>query len=487
MSKPGPIELHLADEQATSRLARLLAPLLHVGDTILLEGPIGSGKTHFCRNVIQELLGGTEDVPSPTFTLVQTYAAEVDIWHADLYRLTHPDEAQELGLEEAFATAICFVEWPDRLGRQCPPEAIRMTFSIEGDGRSLLIDPGCRPAIREMLAADAREGLRRRFLQRAGWYAARREALTGDASARRYERLHLHGETRLLMDAPPDQADSVADFVYIDRHLRGIGLSAPRIDADDLPNGLLLIEDFGDGVFVKLMQADPGCERPLYSVAIDALAHLQSCPPATGIPALSVADWAQSALVVLDWYRFAIASDTGGGSKFVRLLHDSLAQLAGPQVMILRDFHSENLMWLPDRVGLQRVGLLDFQLAQMGQPGYDLVSLLQDARRDVSPAVEAEMIQHFLSRNGQSEAAFLPGYACLGALRALRILGIFARLCLVAAKPGYVDLMPRVWAQLQRNLANPALHHLRQTCDDLLPPPTAENLDRIRVKCGDFR
>ncbi len=480
-------ELHLSDEQSTTRLAQRLAPLLVVGDTVLLDGPIGAGKTHFCRSLIQTRLGQAEDVPSPTFTLVQTYQADVAIWHADLYRLTHPDEAQELGLEDAYVTAICLVEWPDRLGQHLPSDPIRISLSAEGAGRRARIDPGNRPKIRAMLEAEHRVDRCLIFLQQAGWQSARREPLGGDASARRYERLYLNGETRLLMDAPPGQGDSVVDFAHIDRYLLTIGLSAPRIDADDPANGFLLIEDFGDAVFARMLQDDSTTEYLLYTAAVDALIHLQSQPPATGIPALSTQDWAQSATMVLDWYRFAITGDRVDVRPLATALEDGLIRLADlPPVMILRDFHAENLMWLPERAGMQRVGLLDFQLGQMGQPGYDLVSLLQDARRDVGPEVEAAMIRHFLTRKALTEAEFLPGYACLGALRALRILGIFARLCLFGGKPDYVALIPRVWAHLQRNLRHPDLADLRIICDAVLPPPNDASLQRIKAQCGSF-
>ena len=483
-----PLDLHLADEQATSRLARLLAPLLVAGDTVLLLGPIGAGKTHFCRALIQARLGRAEDVPSPSFTLVQTYDADVEIWHADLYRLSHSDDARELGLDDAFATAICLVEWPERLGSHAPINAIKITLSAEGEGRRVQIDPGQRQAVRALLKVEQRASLCDRFLTQAHWQTARREALSGDASARRYERLYLNGETRLLMDAPPGQADSVVDFAKIDRHLLQIGLTAPQIDAEDLESGFLLIEDFGDGVFARLMRDDPATERPLYTAAIDALVHLHSTPPAPDIPALTTLDWAQSASLVLDWYRFAITGDRIDAAPLVASLQDHLSRLAAlPQVMILRDFHAENLMWLPDRQGLQRVGLLDFQLAQMGQPGYDLVSLLQDARRDVSAEVETAMLHHFLTLKNLTIAEFMPGYAALGALRALRILGIFTRLCLVDGKSGYVDLMPRVWAHLQVNLAHPDLKGLRQVCDEVLPPLNDTTHQRIRSQCGSFQ
>ncbi len=483
--------IYLDFEAATERLAQCFAPLLGPGDCVLLAGPIGAGKTHFCRAFIRARLARTEDVPSPTFTLVQTYDADVEIWHADLYRLTHPDEARELGLEEAFERAICLVEWPDRLGGAAPAGAIRIELSPQGAGRKAKIRLGDRPDLLAALTAAFPDMQRitacERMLAAAGWDGARREALAGDASARRYERLTLGRQSRILMDAPKG-VDDVAAFARIDRHLQDIGLTAPMIFAEDLQAGFLLIEDFGDGVFSRQIAADPVLDEPLYRAAVEVLVHLRSCLPALGIADLSARDWATSAGLVLEWYRFALTGDTGDMAPFVNILADLLARYAdGPKVMILRDYHAENLMWLPERQGVRRVGLLDFQLAQMGQDGYDLVSLLQDARRDVAPKVEQAMIRHFLNLTGQNEAGFMPRYAVLGALRALRILGIFARLCLVTGKPAYVALMPRVWQHLARNLARPELAGLRDVCDRLLPPPDPAAMERIRGQCGNFQ
>lgn len=481
---PVPQTLYLASDADTDRLARCLAPMLQAGDTVLLEGPIGAGKTHLCRALIRARLGYEEEVPSPTFTLVQTYDADVEIWHADLYRLTHPDEARELGLEEAFQNAICLVEWPDRLGSDAPPDAIRIKLSAQGAGRVAQVNLGNRPAMAAAVSAAFPRGADS-VLAQAGWERATRVSLAGDASTRRYERLTLQGETRILMDQPPGSPDDVACFARIDRHLLAIGLSAPIIHAQDLDQGFLLLEDFGDGVFARLIADDPAVEMPLMQAAVDVLVQIAASPPAPDIPDLTVKDWAGAAGLALDWYRFALTGDKGEAGVFLTTLQEALAQVEGPKVMILRDYHAENLMWLPGRQGVQRVGLLDFQLAQMGQRGYDLVSLLQDARRDVSPTVEAAMIRHYLDRTGGTEAAFLPAYATLGAQRALRILGIFARLCLMDGKPGYVAMIPRVWAQLQRNLARPELADLRALCDRLLPRP--DDLERIRVQCGNFR
>jgi aminoglycoside/choline kinase family phosphotransferase len=155
----------------------------------------------------------------------------------------------------------------------------------------------------------------------------------------------------------------------------------------------------------------------------------------------------------------------------------------GPRVLILRDYHAENLLWLADRQGLAAVGLLDFQLAQLGQPGYDLVSLTQDARRDVAPGTEAAMLRHFAGRTGRPMAGLKAAQAVLGAQRALRILGVFARLARSDGKTAYLSLMPRVWGQLQANLARPELAGLSRHLAPLLPPPTPAVLDRIRAAC----
>lgn len=152
----GPINtsIHLADEAATERLGAWLAAHLVAGDCLLLEGPIGAGKSHLARALIRARLGRDEDVPSPSFTLVQTYSADVEIWHADLYRLTHPDELHELGLDEAFDTAITLIEWPDRLQGRAPPGALRLTLAAEGAGRRATLEAPYHPAL---LAALRRE------------------------------------------------------------------------------------------------------------------------------------------------------------------------------------------------------------------------------------------------------------------------------------------------------------------------------------------
>ncbi len=322
------------------------------------------------------------------------------------------------------------------------------------------------------------------FLSTAGWGAAERSHLAGDASDRRYERLRLGAATAVLMDNPPGGADDPAAFSAMARHLGRLGLSAPAVLAEDLRRGLLLLEDLGDNLFARLLAADPTREAQLYAPAVDVLVHLQRATAPPDLPNLSASDWVRAAGFALDWYALAATGRATDPKDFISALNAALQSHAdGPRVLILRDYHSENLLWLPGRQGLQRVGLLDFQLGQLGQPGYDLVSLLQDARRDVSSRTETAMIDHFVSATGADPQAFAAHYATLGAQRALRILGVFARLCLVAGKSSYLRLIPRVWGQLQANLAHPALAELRSICDDLLPAPTPDILQKIEQQC----
>lgn len=329
-----------------------------------------------------------------------------------------------------------------------------------------------------------RRALSDAFLARAGWGEATRAFLAGDASDRSYDRLRRGAASAVLMDAPPGKGDDPAAFLAIARHLHGLGLSAPAILAEDLDHGFLLLEDLGDAIYARLLDTDPAQEAALYTAAAGVLLHLQAAPAPVGLPDLSARDWAEAAAFALDWYRFGITGEGCDTAPFIACLTETLTRHAdGPRVLMLRDYHAENLLWLPARQGLARVGLLDFQLAQMGQPGYDLVSLLQDARRDVSRETEAATCALFRAATGQDEAGFSAAYAALGAQRALRILGIFARLCMVAGKPGYLRLIPRVWGQLLRNLAHPALVPLARLCADLLPEPTPERLSRIAEKC----
>lgn len=441
--------INLPDPDATDRMAALMAQHVRAGDTVLLSGAVGAGKSHFARAFIRTHFPGQE-VPSPSFTLVQTYQNDrVEIWHADLYRLTHPDEVQELGLAEAMTEAICLIEWPDRLGTMQPLRPIHLHLLSDGDGRIAHITAPHHPEMRTALRGHCLDD----FLDSAGWGAATRQALAGDASGRSYLRLTRGRETAVLMDAPKGQPDDPAQFLRIADHLAGLDLSPPRCYAQDLTRGFLLLEDFGDTVLARLIQTDPSREPVLMRAAVDVLIHLQSHPAPPNLPDLTADEWAASAML-----------DINDPAPLQAALSSALRSHAnGPRVVILRDYHGENLMFLPDRSGMAQIGLLDFQTAQMGQPAYDLVSLLQDARRDVSPTTEAHLCQYFCQQTGQSPDDFSAQYATLGVLRALRILGIFAQLGR-KGKPHYLAMMPRVYGHLQRNLQHPSLVNLRDIC-----------------------
>lgn len=324
----------------------------------------------------------------------------------------------------------------------------------------------------------------RAFLGAAGWAAARAVPLAGDASNRRYLRLTRDGpqDTVVLMDAPPDRGEDVRPFVTIARHLRGLGLGAPAILAADETAGLLLLEDLGDDLFARVLTRQPALETCLYSCATDLLAALHRHPPPTGLAPYSPALMSDLAALAFDWYA---AGADDARQAFATRMEAVLAQHAGAApVLVQRDYHAENLLWLPERAGLARVGLLDFQDAMAGHPAYDLVSLLQDARRDVPPAIEAAMTARYVTATDADPAAFATAYRVLGAQRNLRILGVFARLCRRDGKAQYIDLIPRVWAHLARDLADPALAGIAALVRAHMPAPDAELLRRLKSTCA---
>ncbi|WP_101066714.1 aminoglycoside phosphotransferase family protein [Roseovarius salinarum] len=324
-----------------------------------------------------------------------------------------------------------------------------------------------------------------RFLQTEGWAGAQATPLAGDASNRRYLRLIREaGERAVLMDAPPGRGEDVRPFLHIARHLSDLGLSAPRILAADETEGFLLLEDLGDAVFARVLEQDPAHEAELYTAATDLLVRLHAGPPAD-VAAYDAPCMTELAALAFDWYGAAsgdIQPETRG--EFTARLQAILAKHAPVQdVLVLRDYHAENLVWLPERSDVARVGLLDFQDAMTGHRAYDLVSLLQDARRDVPEAREAAMIDRYVDRAGLAPEPFHAAYRCLGVQRNLRILGVFARLALRDAKPRYLSLMPRVWAHLSRDLEHPALADLAELLPRMLPAPTPEILRQLEERC----
>ncbi|MFU1478367.1 aminoglycoside phosphotransferase family protein [Roseovarius sp. C7] len=234
------------------------------------------------------------------------------------------------------------------------------------------------------------------------------------------------------------------------------------------------------------MSARPEIENSLYSAATDVLLALHQHPPPADLASYDVPLMADMAALAHDWYASGLGRDTAAArTRLHGAMRDALTPLQGlDEVLIQRDYHAENLLWMPERDGLARVGLLDFQDAMRGHRAYDLVSLLQDARRDVSPETEAAMIARYLDGWDGDRDAFTAAYRALGAQRNLRIIGVFARLCLRDGKPHYLDFLPRVWGYLMRDLDTPALTALREAVTDILPPPDSDALHKLRTQCS---
>lgn len=327
-----------------------------------------------------------------------------------------------------------------------------------------------------------RAALTRSFLAGTDWAGTEPVSLAGDASNRRYDRLMRDGQSVVLMDAPPEKGEDVRPFVRIAKFLTDCGLSAPKILAQDPKHGFLLLEDLGDDLFARVANSQPDLEPQLYTAATDALIHLhQHTPPA--LEPYSPEFMTEMAALAWSWYQHGIKGQADAGAFSNAFLPILQTHASDQTVLIQRDYHAENLLWLPDRFGVTRVGLLDFQDARTGHPAYDLVSLLKDARRDVSATLEKRMIAHYVSKTGTDPAKFEASYQVLGVQRNLRILGVFARLSLRFTKPSYVDLIPRVWDHLQNGLKHPVLAPVAPMIR-ALPEPTAENLQKLKDQAG---
>jgi N-acetylmuramate 1-kinase len=488
--------------KALDSLGHALAPRLRPGDFIALHGDLGAGKTTFARALIRALQGSPEEeVPSPTFALVQPYdGARFPIWHFDFYRLTDAAEASELGLDEALTGGIAIAEWPERLGMRLPADRLDIRFD-DGDSADTrhitLTGQGTWAARLDRFAAA------QRFIGENGWAGARQSYVNGDASLRSYARLARPDWTAIVMDWPkaPDGppirgalpysriahlAEDVRPFVAVAGALRAAGLAAPEIYADDLAAGFLLIEDFGDAVFTRL--AASGADMlPLYRRAVDALLLLRRTQPPASMPydggAHSLPAYDRAALgieteLLVDWFLPAIS-----GGKTPDSVRDAFAGLwraqfdwlaTQPSGWVLRDYHSPNLVLRGGQDGLGQLGILDFQDAMRGHPAYDLVSLLQDARLDLPPALEPELLAYYCAGAAADDpafdqAAFIRAYRLLGAQRNTKILGIFARLARRDGKRAYLAHMPRVARYLVSDLQYDDLAALKSWYDRELP------------------
>ena len=337
-------------------------------------------------------------------------------------------------------------------------------------------------------APDAREAEIASFLRRAGWQAAARAPLAGDASPRRYERLSGGPRPAVLMDAPPDLGEDVRPFAALTGLLRDRGFAAPDIYACDTAAGLLLLEDVGDALFARVCAATPEAEAELYEAAVDLLVALHAAPPpgtalgydaAHPIGPYSELVLLREARLVVDWWAPAAGRRLSSAAlaEFDALVAEACARPSRDRsALVLRDYHAENLIWDGAAEGLARVRPLDYQDAVAGSAAYDLVSLLEDARRDVPDGLRAAMTARYAAAARAADPdfdaeAFAADAAALAAQRNLKIMGVFARLARRDGKPRYLPLIPRVWGHLRRDLAHPDLAALRVFVERWIPEP----------------
>jgi N-acetylmuramate 1-kinase len=493
------------DEAGLVRLAQVLALKLRAGDAVALKGDLGAGKTTFARALIAAVLGNADaEVPSPTFSLHQSYAAaRFPIAHYDFYRLSDASEAAELGFDEAIQTGIAIVEWPERVATLLPESRIELDLAETSSPRVRRVSVrGLGAAADRMVrVADIMAFLDRQPV----WNGAVVTYLQGDASTRGYARLSLAERTAVLMDAPrqPDgppiragkpysqvaylAEDMVRAFMALAGPLRAAGLSAPEILAHDLGKGLLLVEDLGDRIFgAEIVAGTP--QAVMWRAAVDALLHLRRVP----VPrSLELPDGTTYALprrdrgafeveieLLLDWLWPELKGGTAPLSvrdEFAAVWQPVLDRLlALPGGWFLRDYHSPNLVWLPTRTGIARVGVLDFQDALHEHFAFDLVSLLQDARVDVPEDLENELFDYYCRHVEAQEpafdrAAFAAACAQFGAQRNTRLLGLWARLWRRDGKAHYMAHLPRTWGYLERNLRHVTLAPLAAWYDRHFP------------------
>ncbi len=500
-------ELRFDTVAALETFAAELALFARPGMALLLKGDLGAGKSTFARAFIRALAPGNDfDIPSPTFTLIQTYEeTRVPVAHADLYRIGAAHELDELGLDELARTHVLAVEWPEKIMESGLGDTLLIELEGSGSRRDAKLTPG--GAWRQVLERNAAI---RGFLSGTGWSGARRAFLEGDASSRRYETLSLAGRSAILMDMParPDGppvknglpysaiahlAEDIRAVVAINGELKRRGYNAPAVEAFDLGPGLAIIEDLGRNVYGRMMLAGADMREPMRAAAA-LLADMagQSWPSQVSVggkalhhvPRYDIAAQLIEVDLLPSWFWPHVTGNAIPDDRRAELesLWTELLPLTQPEqrVWALRDYHSPNLLWLPDRQGLSRVGIIDTQDCLLGHPGYDLASLLQDARVDVPFAMADELYEFYcglrVKAGGFDRASFDIAYSILGAQRATKILGIFARLSKRDGKPGYLKHIPRVSRYLERDLAHPRLAKLKAWFDRHLPAHARERL-----------
>jgi len=491
---------------ALESFAAELSLFARPGMAVLLKGDLGTGKSTFARAFIRALAPGSDfDIPSPTFTLVQSYdETRIPVAHADLYRLGSPQELDELGFEELLKTHVLLVEWPEMMLGW--PLADRLLVELSGSGAWREATVTASGAWAQALTRNAAI---RGFLVGTRWKQAERRFLEGDASFRRYETLHMGSDAVILMDMParPDGppvkdgkpysaiahlAEDIRAVIAVNGVLSARGFSAPRVEAHDIAHGFAVMEDLGRAVYGRMMLAGESMKEPM-SAAVAVLADMAGRAWPEDVPVDGTVHRVppydlDAQLIEVDllpswfWPHVTGSQIPSEARAAFEALWGDLLPFTKPEhpVWVLRDYHSPNLIWLPEREGLARVGLIDTQDCLIGHPAYDLASMLQDARVDIDFAFADRLYEDYCALRASDprfdRTAFDLAYCILGAQRATKILGIFARLSKRDGKHGYLRHIPRVSRYLERNLAHPRLSGLKAWFDAHLPPAKRERL-----------
>lgn len=483
--------VHLADSEDTERLGEDIALALRQGDLVTLSGDLGTGKSTLARGLIRTIADDDDhEVPSPTFTIVQSYPElRLPISHVDLYRIAFADEIHELGLDELREIGAVLVEWPENAGDALDEADIAIALRDSGTGREAVIG-GSEAA----MARLERSFAIRDFLRRNDRPSARRRYLLGDASARSYEKIYPADQQPLiLMNSPYNPggpvlrdgktymqiahlSQSVHAFAGIDKLLAAQGFAVPPIIASDLDAGLLLIGDLGnEGILDDA--GNPIAER--YEAAARALARLHEhswphdIPVAPGVTH-HIPPFDRDAMLIevellCDWYapwRSAAPFPAHMIEDYRGVWNDIFNRLITAETsLLLRDVHSPNILWQPGERGIRRVGLIDFQDAMIGPSAYDVASLVFDARVTIPPELRRALLAAYVEeRSAQGSfdtEAFFEAVAIMAAQRNAKILGIFVRLDRRDGKPAYLRHLPRIQAYLKEAMAHPALQPLK--------------------------
>ncbi len=486
------------NEAETGRLGHDIAMVLKAGDFLCLSGNLGSGKSIIARGIIRKLASDDDlEVPSPTYTLCQTYDTSPTISHYDLYRLSGIEDLDELGWEEAIESGCAIMEWPEKCFDEIPSEAVHIKIEeVDETGRKITLSGN-----RDLLKSIERSLLIRNFLQSTPLTNYSRSPLMGDASARSYELISSQSEDFLLMNAPalPDGppikdgkayskiahlAEDVKAFVAIDELIRSKGFCAPKIKAQNLDEGLLLIEHLGnEGILDD--QRIPIVDR--YLAAIEFLAAMHECKFDSNVTLKSGETYSipsydvQAILIEVDllvkWYVPAQLDDKIADAdiqSFEEIWSDYAKKVQGfEQTLVMRDYHSPNILWREKETAIDRIGVIDFQDAVIGPAAYDVASLAQDARVDVSDQLENQLLSHYIAcrktkNSGFNDDEFRTSYAIMAAQRATKILGIFIRLNERDGKPAYLKHLPRIQDYLKRSLQHPVLNAYRNWMESVI-------------------